>query len=55
MERPNDEQAARQLTAQLEALRSALIAGEESGFVDDDDPFDKVRQYLRKLPAVIGG
>jgi antitoxin ParD1/3/4 len=35
--------------ARLEALRSALIAGEESGFVEGD-ALEQVRASLRELP-----
>jgi antitoxin ParD1/3/4 len=37
----------------LEALRSALIAGEESGFVDGD-ALKQVRASLRELPKASG-
>jgi antitoxin ParD1/3/4 len=39
--------------ARLEALRSALIAGEESGFVEGD-ALEQVRASLRDLPKASG-
>ncbi len=44
LEKDEQEDAAR-----LKALRSALIAGEESGFFDGD-PFGQVQEHLRGLP-----
>ncbi len=38
-----------EIEARLEALRSALIAGEESGFVEGDG-LEQVRASLRDLP-----
>jgi antitoxin ParD1/3/4 len=48
LEKDEQEDAAR-----LKALRSALIAGEESGFVQGD-PFGQVREHMRSLPKASG-
>ena len=48
LEEDEQEEAAR-----LEALRSALIAGEESGFVEGD-PFEQVLESVRNWPRVSG-
>jgi antitoxin ParD1/3/4 len=47
------EQDEQEDAARLKALRSALIAGEKSGFVEGD-PFEEVRASLRRLPRASG-
>ncbi|MGB9145296.1 MAG: type II toxin-antitoxin system ParD family antitoxin [Acidobacteriaceae bacterium] len=48
LEEDEQEEAAR-----LEALRSALIAGEESGFVEGD-PLEQVLESVRNRPRASG-
>lgn len=47
------EEDEREEAIRLEALRSALIAGEESGFIEGD-PFEEVYEHVRRLPKVSG-
>jgi antitoxin ParD1/3/4 len=48
------EEDEREHAARIEALRSALIAGEESGFAAGD-AFRQVRKFLHELPKASGG
>lgn len=43
------EEDEREDAIRLEALRSGLAAGEESGFAEGD-PFEQVREYMHRLP-----
>lgn len=48
------EEDEQETAARIDALRSALIAGEESGLAEGD-PFEQVRDYLNGLHTVAGG
>ncbi|ACO34501.1 MULTISPECIES: type II toxin-antitoxin system ParD family antitoxin [Acidobacterium] len=48
------EKEEREEEARIEALRSALVAGEQSGFVTGN-PFEQVREFLNDLPKAAGG